>query len=181
MDWTWLKRHLPKREAIHANPWLARLGPRLHDPELWHLNRRSAARGAACGVFFGFLIPVGQIVAAVAAAMALRGNVWLAAAATFVSNPLTYGPIYYLAYRAGGLFLGIANPALPPADTAAGFDWSNLLGAVQGVALPTALGFFIFAVTGATLAYFGILWIWALNVRRRRRSRRRTPAVRVRS
>ena len=84
-----LRRFLPSRETIRNSRMLRWLGPRLHDPQLWHINRRAVARGAAAGTFFGLMIPVAQIPAAVIAALLLRGNLWIAAVTTLVSNPFT--------------------------------------------------------------------------------------------
>src|SRR5690606_14445801 len=96
-----LRRFLPTQESIKGNRLLRWLGPRLHEPGLWHLNRRAVARGVAIGVFFGFMIPVAQIPAAAVGAFFARANLWVSAIATLVSNPFTYAPIYFAAYRLG--------------------------------------------------------------------------------
>ena len=106
-----LERFLPTREAITQSRMLRWLGPRLHDPLLWHVNRRSVARGVAMGVFFGLMIPIAQIPAAAIASLLLRGNLLIAAASTLVSNPLTYGPLYYFAYQLGAGVIGHRTPA----------------------------------------------------------------------
>src|SRR5690554_5187781 len=100
-----IKRFLPTRESIQQNRLIQRLGPRIHDPLLWQVNRNSVARGVAIGVFFGLLIPVAQIPAAVLLSLTVRANVWVAALSTLISNPFTYGPLYILAYRIGASIL----------------------------------------------------------------------------
>ena len=102
-----MRRFLPTQDSIKGNRLLRWLGPRLHEPGLWHLNRRAVARGVAIGVFFGFMIPVAQIPAAAIGAFLARANLWVSAIATLVSNPFTYAPIYYAAYRLGGFLLGV--------------------------------------------------------------------------
>jgi uncharacterized protein (DUF2062 family) len=57
-------------------------------------------------VFFGLLIPVLQILFAALFAVFLRANLPIAAAATLVSNPLTYAPLYVAAYRVGTNLIG---------------------------------------------------------------------------
>jgi len=104
------ERLLPTRETITQSRLLSWLGPRVHDPLLWHVNRRSVARGVAMGVFFGLMIPIAQIPAAAFASLMLRGNLLIAAISTLVSNPLTYGPIYYFAYRLGAGVIGARTP-----------------------------------------------------------------------
>ncbi len=65
------------------------------------------ARGLAAGVFMGcFPIPFLQMVLGMALASLLRGNHLLAAAGTWISNPLTSAPLYWLNYQLGCLVLG---------------------------------------------------------------------------
>ena len=64
------------------------------------------AKGLAIGVFsgcfpfFGFQTLVGIFLAKIA-----RGNIILAAIGTWISNPFTYIPLYYLNYKVGSFFL----------------------------------------------------------------------------
>ncbi len=64
------------------------------------------ARGVAVGVFtgcfplFGFQTLLGIILASV-----VRGNLLLAAAGTWISNPSTYIPLYWFNYRVGTYLL----------------------------------------------------------------------------
>ena len=60
-----------------------------------------------CFPFFGL-----QIVLGVALASLVRGNHILAAAGTWISNPLTYVPLYWFNYQLGCMLLG-PGPALP--------------------------------------------------------------------
>jgi uncharacterized protein len=94
-----LRNWLPGAEAIRASRWLRWLGPALHHPRLWHVSRRGVALGMALGFFFGLLIPLAQIPLSAAAAVALRANVPAAVASTLVTNPVTFAPIYYAAWR----------------------------------------------------------------------------------
>lgn len=74
------------------------------------------ARGLAAGVFTGCLPFFGlQIVLGVALAAAMRGNRILAAAGTWISNPLTTLPMCWLNYQIGVLLLG-PGPAWPAID-----------------------------------------------------------------
>ena len=77
-----MKRWLPTREQLKASRWLRPVAHRLDDESLWHFDRGSVARAVAIGLFFGFLVPVAQFLLAIAAAIALRGNIAIAAAAT---------------------------------------------------------------------------------------------------
>lgn len=60
------------------------------------------ARGLAAGVFAGLFPLFGlQTILGVALAILCRGNKWMAVAGTWVSNPLTYGPIFWLNFEVG--------------------------------------------------------------------------------
>ena len=67
--------------------------------------------GVAVGVFFGLLLPVAQIPVSAAVAVLLRANLPMAVASTLVTNPVTFGPVYYGAYRLGKALLGASAPA----------------------------------------------------------------------
>ena len=64
------------------------------------------AKGLAIGVFsgcfpfFGFQTLIGVFFAKLA-----KGNVLFAAIGTWISNPFTYIPLYYLNYKVGSIFL----------------------------------------------------------------------------
>ncbi|MFM7733135.1 MAG: DUF2062 domain-containing protein [Cyanobium sp.] len=65
------------------------------------------ARGLAAGIFCGCFPFFGlQILLGVALASVVRGNHLLAAAGTWISNPLTYVPLYWFNYQLGSLLLG---------------------------------------------------------------------------
>ena len=169
-----LRRLLPSPDAVRANRWLRWLGPALHHPRLWHLSRRGIALGVALGVFFGFLIPVAQIPLSAAAAVALRANVPSAIASTLVTNPFTFGPVYFAAWKVGGAVLG-ERRAPPPIETdeqATDSWWRSL----AGVGKPLVVGLAIFAVGAGVGVYLLITWAWWLRVRwqRRRRLRQRS-------
>ena len=65
------------------------------------------ARGLAIGVFCGCLPLLGfQTLLGITLASVFRGNHLLAVSATWISNPLTYLPLYWFNYRVGSVFLG---------------------------------------------------------------------------
>ena len=65
------------------------------------------ARGMAAGVFAGSFPLFGlQMIIGVAVATVLRGNRMMAVAATWISNPFTYVPIFAFNYQIGALLLG---------------------------------------------------------------------------
>ena len=84
-------RHAPSRDEVLDSVWLKPFGQRIRKSDLWRLTRRSVPRGVAIGLFVGIflLVPGLQIVGAAMVCMPLRGNVPIAAAMTFLTNPLT--------------------------------------------------------------------------------------------
>lgn len=171
-----MKRYLPTRESIKQNRLLRWLGPRVHDPVLWHINRNSVARGVAIGAFFGLMVPIAQIPAAALAALIVRGNLWVAAIATLISNPFTYGPIYIFAYKIGSGILppAVASGAIVAEDHATStLQWLiDSIHWLTGIGRPLVLGMLIMAVTAAVVGYFSILLIWRIKVIVKRRRQR---------
>jgi uncharacterized protein (DUF2062 family) len=172
-----LQRWMPTPESVRSNRSLAFLGPLLGRPWLWNLSRRRVAAGAAIGVFFGFLIPIAQILVAAGAAVLLRANLPVAAVATLVTNPFTFAPVYVAAYYTGAAVLGeSANPEVA-ASLAEGFDASALLQRTTGILKPWFTGLVVFAVGGAAITWLvvNVVWIGAVRLRRRRSARSAAP------
>ena len=171
---SWFRRwRLPSAEEVRSYRSLRWLGGLLRRPWLWHLDRRSVAVGAAIGVFFGFMIPVLQILFSALFALLLRANLPVAAAATLVSNPFTYAPIGVLAYRTGTALLG--EPMAPAEEAAiersgedmplAPASWAER---VAALGKPLILGLTVFAAAGALLAWLAVNLVWIVVLRLRR-------------
>ena len=181
-----LKKLLPTRDSLHGNRWLRWLGPALHHPRLWHMSRKGIALGVAVGMFFGLLIPVAQIPFSAALAVLLRANLPVAMASTLVTNPVTFGPVYYGAYHLGKWVLLEPAPSeaemaellaqsAEPANKAENQSlWSQLQVGLQqlgSVGKPLVLGLAILATLIGITAYFLISGLWALKIRWTRRRR----------
>jgi uncharacterized protein (DUF2062 family) len=169
-----LQRWIPRPETLRANPSLRWLGPLLERPWLWQLSRRRVAAGAAIGVFFGFLIPVAQIVLAAGAAILLRANLPVAAVSTLVTNPFTFAPVYVAAYHAGSAVLGETPDEKAAAALAEGAG--SLLDKAADYGKPWAVGLGVFAVCGAAIAWVAVNVGWIAAVRWRRWRARRGAA-----
>ena len=169
---------LPSPQALQGNRWLRWIGPALHHPRLWHLNRRGVALGLALGLFFGLLIPIAQIPLAGGAAVLLRANVPMAVASTLVTNPVTFGPVYYAAWRTGSAILGDDGRANPPAaqmqEEPQGSWWQRAWQRIEQAGKPLLLGLAIFATVFGMLGYLLVTLAWRLKVvlARRRRCRK---------
>ena len=165
-----MKRLFPSRERFLQSRWLAPLAHHFHDDRLWQLDRGSIARGVAIGLFFGLLLPLAQFLFAVAFAIWLRGHVAVAAAATFVTNPLTFAPLYWLAHRIGSTLLGRsrtqaeADAAAVEAQvhaTAAAQGWFDATWeAVVNAGAPLIVGLAVMAVAGALIGFVLVWLLW---------------------
>lgn len=167
-------RAAPLTATITGNRWLRRYLPALADPDLWHLNRHSTARGVAIGLACGLIPGPVQSVAAALACVLCRGNLPIAVAATFYTNPLTIVPLYAAAWQAGRLVLPAARGTAVPMPPAMSFDldgfasflhWASSIGPPLAVGLPILAA--LFAVVGFAAVH--LAWRWhALRAWRRR-------------
>ncbi len=179
-----LKAWLPKAETVQNNRWLRWMGPVLNHPRLWHFSRKGIALGLALGIFFGLLIPVAQIPFAATVAVILRANVPMAVASTLVTNPITFGPVYYGAYRLGRAILGEPKPAdeqasaelanlqeLPASTQGTANRWRQGLEQLTTVGKPLMVGLAVVATASGLAMYCLVSIIWILKTRWTRRKR----------
>ncbi len=154
-----LKRYLPDPKKIKEIKALEFLGDKLHSPNLWHLNRRSVSRAFAIGFWAMYTppLPWQQVIAAVLA-IYFNANLPIAVALVWITNPLTWLPMYYFAYKIGTLVLGM---------DAFGFDrFSELFSIEKALELgsPFLLGCFILMNLGGVLGYFGTQLLWRRSI-----------------
>lgn len=127
---------------------------------LWHheASRGQKARGLAAGVFMGCFPIFGlQTLLGIALASLVRGNHILAAAGTWISNPLTYIPLYWFNYSVGCWLLG-PGPALPTLEAIQqGGIWELGLAISSRLLLGSTLVGFLSA------ALFGGIYWWLLK------------------
>jgi uncharacterized protein len=174
---SWIAGRLPTRESLLANRWIRPFAPRLTHPSIWHFNRWSVARGIALGLFCGFLIPLGQVFLAAFFALTVRANLIVAAAATLVTNPLTFPAIYWAAYSVGSRMLS-STGSLSFHPDSADTILIRTVAWLLSVSGPTALGLILFGGVSALIGYAGTHFGWRIWVVRRWTKRRaKQPAV----
>jgi uncharacterized protein (DUF2062 family) len=121
-------------------------------------NPRVVARGLACGVFAGCFPWFGfQTIIGILLAFVLRGNKLAAALGTWVSNPLTYAPLFFFNFKIGQFILGRYSPdevvfTLPD-------DWSKLVDLGTDILFSLSVGSFIVGIVASIATYFLILSI----------------------
>lgn len=157
-----IKRYMPNHKVIREHKHLQIFGSLLHDPNLFHLNRRSVAGAFAVGLFFAWVPVPFQMVLAAAMAIYLRVNLPVSVALVWTSNPLTMPPLFYFAYRLGSWILGIPENKFHIELT---FEW--LSSGLAAVWQPFLLGCFVMGVGCSLLGYLGIRLLWRLSIIRK--------------
>ena len=113
------------------------------------------ARGLACGVFAGLFPIFGlQTIVGVLLAVLLRGNKIIAAAGTWVSNPLTYVPIYAFNFHVGKWLLNqdlLTDVSLQ--------SWEQVKALGSEIILTLFVGCFAVGLVGGIGSYFLGLWL----------------------
>ncbi|MDT0594488.1 DUF2062 domain-containing protein [Glaciecola petra] len=154
-----IRRFLPDHNEVKKNRTLKMFGTLLHDPNLWHLNRRSAKGAVGIGLFFAFWPLPFQMLLSAAAAIPLRVNLPLSIATVWISNPITMPPIFYFAYQVGSTVLGTEIIT---------FDfelsWSWLGQSISTIGPAFILGCAICSIFAGAIGYFGLDWIWRWSV-----------------
>ena len=101
-----LKKWLPTPEKLRESRVVGWFAPFLADPRLWQMNRGALTRAVYIGVLCAFFPLPGQMPLAIAGALLLRANIPMAVALTWITNPLTTIPVFWLAYSVGAFLIG---------------------------------------------------------------------------
>jgi len=159
-----------KREKIRAQWFLNPFGHLLHDPNLWGIRRRSVVPAFSLGIFVAFLPFPGHMITAALLALVLRVNIPVAAVSTWVTNPVTMGPLYYFAYEVGSDLL---RRTPRPFEFELSFAW--LIDGFVHIWEPLLLGCVLLGALSSLLGYVALDLLWRASISdylRRRRARR---------
>ncbi|NOT85640.1 MAG: DUF2062 domain-containing protein [Methylococcaceae bacterium] len=160
MSKAFLKKYLPDPEKLKNHKSLQFLGARLHEPNLWHLNRRSVALAFAVGLFCAWIPTPGQMAIAALGAFYFRANLPVSVGLVWLTNPITMPPLFYFAYRVGLWFMDRPSPA----DDVQ-FSIEGIFNGLGNIWEPFLLGCLILGIISASAGYFGIHYFWRQNVR----------------
>lgn len=138
---------------------MAVFGKLLHEPNLWHLNRRSAAGAFGVGLFFAFWPVPFQMWLSAAAAIPLRVNLPLSVATVWITNPFTMPPIFYAAYKVGSTVLGTDM-----GEFAFELSWQWVVQSLSTIGPAFLLGCLICSVIAGIAGYYGLNWLWRWSV-----------------
>ena len=154
-----LRKYLPHHDVIVQNRWIKLLGPRLQEPSLWHINRRSCSLAVALGVFCAFIpVPFQMLLAAIGAIL-LRVNILVAVPTVWISNPLTMGPMFYFCY-----LIGVAILNTPQTDFAFELSFTWLLNELSEIWQPFLFGCLVVGVTCSLAAFALLRLLWHLHI-----------------
>ncbi|HEY9763736.1 MAG TPA: DUF2062 domain-containing protein [Trichocoleus sp.] len=123
------------------------------------------SRGLASGVFAGCFPLFGlQMIIGVAIATVIRGNRIMAAAGTWISNPLTYVPLFAFNYQVGHWIMG-GGPAQSFTDLDTLKGWAEM---GTEVITQLMLGSAIVGLISSGISYFlGVILIGRLHESRK--------------
>jgi len=162
-----LRKFLPHPDVITQNRWIKLLGPRLQEPSLWHINRRSCSLAVALGIFCAFIpVPFQMLIAAVAAIW-FRVNILVAVPLVWISNPVSMGPLYYFCYLVGVEILDIEQTGF---DFELSFDW--LLNGLAEIWQPFLLGCLVIGIISSLASYVLVRILWRLHILQHIKERR---------
>ncbi len=154
-----IKKFLPHPDSILKSKVVGVFGDMLHDPSLWHINRRSCSGAVAVGLFSAFIpLPFQMFIAALLAIL-FRVNILIAIPLVWISNPITIPPIFYFCYRVGAYVLNIETGNF---NFELSIHW--LLHGLIHVWQPFLLGCFIVGSIAAILGYGFVQFFWRYQI-----------------
>lgn len=169
------KKYMPDQHRLRSHRSLSWLGEHLHDPNLWHLTRKSVSRAFLVGIFCAFLPIPGQMVVAALLAFLLTSNLAISIGLVWLTNPLTMPPIFYTTYRLGAWLLdsGVKD------SSAFSWELSTLHTELAAIWWPLLLGSVLTGIVLSIMGYFAVqrFWVWHVNHNWRKRKHKRRDAA----
>lgn len=163
---TTYRHKLPSSEQIFASRWTKPFAPLFDKPYFWTLNRRQAAVSVAVGMFCGLMPGPTQMLTALIVAYFLRTNLPVAAFTTLYTNPLTYMPLYFAAYKIGSALLGVkAADKLDFPSWSDGNFFTEFGAWLAGAGKPLLVGVPVLGACLAVVGYVAVLQFWKLRTR----------------
>lgn len=137
------------REKHEKQPWYLRpFASLLHHPVYFSINRRSVSSAMAIGLFVAMLPMPGHMLLVLVLGLLLRANLPVALLVIWISNPLTYAPIFYGEYQLGNYLLGVT-----PAEFNMGASWTEFRELLTRTWRPLWFGAIVSGLLLAVLGY----------------------------
>jgi uncharacterized protein (DUF2062 family) len=153
-------KHINRRREHLTDRWFMRpFKLLLQNSQYWSLHRRSVSRAFALGLFVSFTpLPIHMALSA-ALAILFRLNIPAAIAGSWLTNPFTAVPLFYMAYRVGCYLLRMEVGRF---QFELSLDW--LTTGLLPVWKPLLLGCFVMGLVSAIIGYAVIAGIWHLSL-----------------
>ncbi len=156
-------RHPRQRRKGALREWL---GARIHQRDLWRFRRHPVACGLAGGLFISMLPLPMQSLCAATVGIARGWNLPSAIVATWISNPLTYVPMFIAAKASVTGLYGLfgAEPAirhLTPAHVK-NLDWHSFWQLASNAGPELLLGYVLVGLACAALGFALVHSLWWL-------------------
>ncbi len=162
-----IRKITPDHDTIRSHKHLQIFGTLLHDPNLFHMNRRSISGAFAVGLFWAMIpIPL-QMLAAAAIAIVVRVNLPLSIALVWITNPLTMPPVFYINYLLGTWLLN--TPAME-GHFEISMEW--FAKSMDQIWQPLYVGSTVVGIILGLTGYVVIRLLWRLHIITRFKERR---------
>lgn len=174
----WLKKILPKRNKLHKESQIAVLGDSAKHPSLWRFTREAVARGVAVGFIAAFIpLPV-QMLSAALLSVIVRGNIAVAAAATWITNPFTFVPLNMFIFKVGQAILNDPQENFKISDLnfqlKLGTSQADIIKWLTGLGKPYLLGLVIVTSITAIVGYLLVHVCWLFFNKKIKKSKKIT-------
>ena len=162
-----IKKLTPDPQKLKEHKHLKIFGTLLHNPNLWHLNRRSISGAVALGIFCAFIPVPFQMVIAAAGAILFHVNMPVSVVMVWLSNPITMPPMFYGCYLLGAWLLGT-----PAQEFSFELSLAWLSDSLLHIWQPFLFGCLIAGSICSLLGYFSMRILWRVMMLNRWNSRR---------
>ena len=164
-----IKKYMPDERKLKSNRYLSWLGSYIHDPNLWHLTRKSVSKAFFVGLFCAFIPLPSQMVIAAVVALFIRSNLPISVSLVWITNPITIPPMFYFAYWVGTLMVGADAQQV---EFVMSVEWPTT--ELSHIWLPLLVGSLTCGIVSGTLGNFLMqgFWVWQVNKSWRKRQSR---------
>ena len=121
-------------------------------------NRRAVTKGLLVGLFWGFIPMPFQMAGVIVTTPLMRFNVPIGLATVWLSNPITYPPLWYLEYLTGNLILGRDGIS----DIQLTMQWFQEHW--DDIVVPLYVGTAFYSTVVSYLIYLFVNWLWVKSV-----------------
>ena len=154
-----IRKISPDHETVRNHKYLKIFGTLLHDPNLFHLNRRSVSGAFFVGLLCAFTPIFPQMLTSAALAIILRVNLPISVALVWLTNPITIPPMFYFCYQVGIFLLG-QEPTITEFQMS--MEWFESI--LDQIWWPLLFGGVVMGLVTGILGYLAMRGFWRWHV-----------------